>query len=404
MRTTTALPLLLTPLALAAPCDPLVPILPPAGITDFGIAEALTATHAMISAGTFGPPQRFVLDRATGNVEPFDIGVNFYRFAVDADTIVIKEGATLTQRHFPSGALIRTIEGDPDDTAFGQSVDLQDNTLAVGGHERAYLFDLTTGNLLWKVTQAQVCNSDCQFGELIRINHDTVAVGATHTQDRPNEYGAIFFFERETGSLRTRTIARPGTRPIYLGAQFALGDTITIAAGESYLIEGLLIFDNTTGEEIANWNPPFLQDDNQDTRPYLLAITGDRPLIADDNQVYMLSKEGRFLARLPKPANQTSLSYGETLLAHGQEALVGDLRSNVYTDGAAYIINTEGYLPCRGSDLAPPYGERTFADIVAYLNAFTNEAPEADLASRCGRFTFADIGKFLDGWLADCYE
>ncbi len=54
------------------------------------------------------------------------------------------------------------------------------------------------------------------------------------------------------------------------------------------------------------------------------------------------------------------------------------------------------------ADLAPPFGELTFADISAFLVAFTNQDRAADLAAPFGQYTFADISAFLAAFSAGC--
>ncbi len=57
---------------------------------------------------------------------------------------------------------------------------------------------------------------------------------------------------------------------------------------------------------------------------------------------------------------------------------------------------------CGPADLAEPLGQLTFADITAFLGAFTNQDGPADLADPFGQFTFADINAFLAAFAAGC--
>ncbi len=60
------------------------------------------------------------------------------------------------------------------------------------------------------------------------------------------------------------------------------------------------------------------------------------------------------------------------------------------------------YPDCGPADLAPRFGELTFADITAFLAAFSNQDAAADLAEPVGQFTFADISAFLAAFSAGC--
>jgi hypothetical protein len=54
------------------------------------------------------------------------------------------------------------------------------------------------------------------------------------------------------------------------------------------------------------------------------------------------------------------------------------------------------------ADFAAPFGQLTFADIGAFLNAFATSDSTADLAAPFGQLTFADIGAFLAAFNAGC--
>ncbi len=57
---------------------------------------------------------------------------------------------------------------------------------------------------------------------------------------------------------------------------------------------------------------------------------------------------------------------------------------------------------CNPADLAAPLGQLTFADISAFLVAFSTQDPAADLSAPIGQFTFADISAFLGAFSAGC--
>jgi 6-phosphogluconolactonase (cycloisomerase 2 family)/uncharacterized protein (DUF433 family) len=57
---------------------------------------------------------------------------------------------------------------------------------------------------------------------------------------------------------------------------------------------------------------------------------------------------------------------------------------------------------CNIADLAEPFGELTFADIGAFLDAFTAGDAAADLAAPLGELTFADIAAFVAAFNTGC--
>ncbi len=68
----------------------------------------------------------------------------------------------------------------------------------------------------------------------------------------------------------------------------------------------------------------------------------------------------------------------------------------------AFTLNTPDSQGCNGADIAPPFGQLTFADISAFLGAFSASDPAADLAAPTGAFTFADISAFLALFSSGC--
>jgi hypothetical protein len=61
----------------------------------------------------------------------------------------------------------------------------------------------------------------------------------------------------------------------------------------------------------------------------------------------------------------------------------------------------DGRISCP-ADLAPPYRVLDFFDVQAYLNAFSQQRPEADLATPTGVFDFFDLQVFLNSYSAGC--
>ncbi len=92
-----------------------------------------------------------------------------------------------------------------------------------------------------------------------------------------------------------------------------------------------------------------------------------------------------------------------TLDIMGTQNIIPDL-VDVELLGTATIVAT-GPVPaggCNDADFAAPFGQLTFADISAFLGAFSSSDPAADLAAPAGQFTFADISAFLTAFAAGC--
>jgi len=58
--------------------------------------------------------------------------------------------------------------------------------------------------------------------------------------------------------------------------------------------------------------------------------------------------------------------------------------------------------PCNDADLAEPFGELNFSDVVAFLTAFAAMGAEADLAEPFGEWNFSDVVAYLGAFGAGC--
>ncbi len=81
---------------------------------------------------------------------------------------------------------------------FGRSVAISDNTAIVGaygdGGGSAYLFDITTGNQLAKLTASDAATDDL-FGYSVAISGNTAIVGACFDDDAGDWSGSAYLFE-----------------------------------------------------------------------------------------------------------------------------------------------------------------------------------------------------------------
>ncbi len=70
--------------------------------------------------------------------------------------------------------------------------------------------------------------------------------------------------------------------------------------------------------------------------------------------------------------------------------------------GGGYGIDDVALCPGCPADLAEPFGQLDFSDVLAFLTAFGAMAPEADLADPFGSFDFSDVVQFLVYFGAGC--
>jgi hypothetical protein len=70
--------------------------------------------------------------------------------------------------------------------------------------------------------------------------------------------------------------------------------------------------------------------------------------------------------------------------------------------GAYEFQGTTPPAECNDADLAAPYGELDFSDVIAFLSAFSTSDPAADLAAPQGQWDFSDVLAFLTAFAAGC--
>lgn len=108
-------------------------------------------------------------------------------------------------------------------------------------------------------------------------------------------------------------------------------------------------------------------------------------------------------------AGDSDRAPGETDLA-GAPRVADDTGTPDTGVGPAPIVDMGAYefqgttppAECNDADLAAPYGELDFSDVIAFLSAFSTSDPAADLAAPQGQWDFSDVLAFLTAFAAGC--
>jgi len=143
---------------------------------------------------------------------------------------------------------------------FGRSVTISGTTAIIGsrsafGTGSAYVFDLTTGQELFKLTPSDGM-AENNFGGSVSMSGTTAIVGDTRsTFLEPDLVGAVYLFDTTTGEELMKLTASDASAGDNFGSSVAMSGTIAIIgavyddhagnrSGSAYL------FDTTTGEEL----------------------------------------------------------------------------------------------------------------------------------------------------------
>ena len=227
---------------------------------------------------------------------------------------------------------------------FGQSVAISGNMALVGAlygngdfGGTAYLFDVTTGNQLTKLT-ADDAAAGGSFGSSVAIGGNTALVGAWGDNDGGDRSGSAYLFDATTGNQLAKLTADDAAMNDRFGSSVAIsGNTALVgawgnddagnASGSAYL------FDVSTGNQIAK----LTADDAAagDSFGNSVAISGNTALVgawgeqnADDNSgsAYLFDvTTGNQLAKLTAVDATMEDYFGSSVAISGNTALVGAL-------------------------------------------------------------------------------
>ena len=241
---------------------------------------------------------------------------------------------------------------------FGESVAISGNTALVGSRldddggsnsGSAYLFDITTGNQIAKLTASDAAAGDW-FGRSVAISGDTALIGAHWDDDGGDNSGSAYLFDATTGNQIAKLTASDATAYDEFGGSVAIsGNTALVGAhrdddgggssGSAYL------FDVTTGNQIAKLTASDAAAD--DWFGFSVAISGNTALVGayrDDDggfssgSAYLFDvTTGNQIAKLTASDAAANDYFGFSVAISGNAALVG-----AYGDddgGSAYLFD-----------------------------------------------------------------
>ncbi|MCH2113935.1 MAG: FG-GAP repeat protein [Pirellulales bacterium] len=258
--------------------------------------------------------------------------------------------------------LFKLTASDADERdVFGHSVAISGNTAIVGAQNNddvvnlsgsAYLFDVTTGTELFKLTASDAAEGD-QFGHGLGVSGNRAIVGSFRDDDMGKDSGSAYLFDVATGEELFKITASDGAAGDWFGYWAAISgnlaivgarrdDGVGINSGSAY------VYDVTTGEELMKLTA---SDETAGAEfGYAVAIDGTTAIIgtwgdnftqAQPGAAYLFDlTTGNELAKLTASDGVFGDEYGYSVDIDGDTAIVG-----AYGDaGAAYVYDvTRGY-------------------------------------------------------------
>jgi len=147
------------------------------------------------------------------------------------------------------------------DDLFGGAVAINGNMAIVGAVRNddggsnsgsAYLFDVATGEQIAKLTATDAAADDL-FGASVAINGSVAIVGAVRDDDGGSNSGSAYLFDVTTGEQIAKLTADDAVANDLFGSSVAIsGNTVIVGASESVFDSGsAYLFDLATGNQIA---------------------------------------------------------------------------------------------------------------------------------------------------------
>ncbi|MGI9427516.1 MAG: FG-GAP repeat protein, partial [Bythopirellula sp.] len=173
---------------------------------------------------------------------------------------------------------------------FGHSVGISGNTAIVSAQSSdddgdrsgsAYLFDVTTGQELFKLTASDAAESDF-FGHGIGISGNVAIVGAHGDDDSGGTSGSAYLFDVTTGNELRKLTASDGAAGDQFGYWAAIDGNVAIVGAKyddhaGFRSGSAYLFDVTTGEELFKLTASDAEAGDQ--FGYAVAIEGNTAVV-----------------------------------------------------------------------------------------------------------------------------
>jgi outer membrane protein assembly factor BamB len=242
---------------------------------------------------------------------------------------------------------------------FGTSVALTKNIALIGAPLNddagsstgsAYLFDTNTGQQLAKLTASDAAADD-QFGASVAINGNSAIIGAWLDDDSGSASGSAYLFDITTGQELFKLTASDAAAGDRFGASVSLSDSVALigarenddagsASGSAYL------FDALTGQQLYKLTAADAAP--LDNFGWSVALGKNKAIIGapfDDDSgtaagsAYVFDvSTGQQLFKLTAADPATGNQFGYSVAASGDIALVGANAGGLGT-GAAYLFD-----------------------------------------------------------------
>ena len=276
-----------------------------------------------------------------------------------AAAMILSSGAAYAD---PGDQLFKLLadDGEPGDN-FGQSIAISGDTALIGawGNDdngafsgSVYLFYTHTGQQVFNLLPSDGAADD-RFGVSVAMSGATAIVGAYLDGDNGNNSGSAYLFDITTGQQLFKLLPSDGAADDLFGHSVAISGTLAIAGayGDDIQAGSAYLFNASTGEQLFK----LLPDDGEviDRFGFSVAISGAVAIVGaygdDDNgdwsgSAYLFdTATGQQIFKLLPNDGSAFDSFGFSVAISGNTAIVGafdDSKNGRFGVGSAYLFDT----------------------------------------------------------------
>ena len=346
----------------------------------FGTSVAVSGNLAVIGAlndddNGFSSGSAYVLDVTTGNqlfkLLPFDgaLGDNFGTSVALSENLAVIGALEDNDNGFGSGSayvfdittgqqLFKLLPSDVEARDnFGTSVAFSENLAVIGAagdgdngfnSGSAYVFDITTGNQLFKLLPSDGAADD-RFGFSVALSGNTAVIGALGDDDNGPASGSAYVFDVTTGNQLFKLLPSDGATDDQLGISVAVsGNTAVIGArfddDNGFNSGSAYVYDVTTGQQLFKLLPS--DGAGGDSFGSSVALSGNTAVIGadfdDDNgsaYIFDVTTGQQLFKLLPSDGAEANF-FGTSVALSGNLAVIGaDYDDdNGSGSGSAYVF------------------------------------------------------------------
>jgi outer membrane protein assembly factor BamB len=267
---------------------------------------------------------------------------------------------------------------------FGSSVAISGTTAVVGASAggdssgAAYVFDVVTGQELWKVTASDSATG-AEFGSSVAISGNKVIVGDWGNDSAGNNAGAVYVYDITTRQQLWKLSASDSAPELLFGSDVAMTGTTAVvgASGAAYL------FDLTTGEEVRKLAGSDVEPGNTfrhvaiNDNTAILGAPFDDDFGHASGAAYVFDvSTGQQLAKLTASDAAAGQTFGRGVGISGDLAVVASPALLSETAGSAYVFDVTRNLSSAGDFNTD--GTVDAADYIVWRNGLGTTYTQSD--------------------------